>query len=104
MVEGKPGLGRLLGLPDVKKQCLSEISCDRLGFECTELGPGVPSGLSLELLVKLHWRRGIGSTGTKWASPQLPQGYSIALGHPGTSSTTYLVPSTRTGIQVKWIT
>lgn len=55
MVEGKPGLEGLLGLPDVKKPCLAEISCDALGVEATGLGPGVPSGLSLELLVKLHW-------------------------------------------------
>lgn len=55
VVEGKPGLEGLLGLPDVKKPCLAEISCDVLGVEATGLGPGVPSGLSLELLVKLHW-------------------------------------------------
>lgn len=55
MVEGKPGLRRLLDLPDVKKQCLAEISCDGFGVESTGMGPGVPSGLSLELLVKLPW-------------------------------------------------
>lgn len=68
---------------------MAEISSDGLEVEQTGLGPEAPAGLSLELLLELHWWKVIGSARTKYASPVLHQGYAIALAHP--SSKEWLV-------------